>query len=169
MVIQQNKPVVMGPEVVAPIRRNVLILAVRLFLVLFIADTLYAALLLATVLGYVPADLTTSYLVFLWVAHTVKNLLLAYFLIALVANWVSTLYFVSGGHLIRQRGVLRIKETVFQLTDIEAVDSNQSWLGRLFDFGDVTITFIIARQREEVKLYAINNPHRYEQLFSAYV
>lgn len=168
MVTQQNKPVV-GPEVVAPIRRNVLILAVRLFLVLFIADTIYAALLMATVLGYVATDLTTSYTVFLWAAHTVKNIVLTYLLIALVTNWISTLYFVSGGHLIRQRGVLRIKETVFQLTDIETVATNQSWLGRIFDFGDVTITFSIARQREEVKLYAINNPHRYEQLFSAYV
>jgi len=156
-------------EVVEPIRRNIVILGIRMFLVIFLADTLYAGLLMVMAFGYLPSEWSISYVVLLWIVHTVKNILLTYLLISLVIGWISTLYFVAAGHLIRQRGVLHIKESVFQLTDIESVMLNQSWLGRIFDFGDVTITFVVARQREEVILYAINHPQRYEQLFSQFV
>jgi membrane protein YdbS with pleckstrin-like domain len=156
-------------EVIEPIRRNIPLLAIRIVLVMFIADTVYAALLLATVLGYIPSEWTASYTVLLWVAHTVKNIILSYLVIRLVIAWISTLYFVTEGHLVRQRGVLHTVETVFPLDATQSVVMSQNTLGRLFNFGDVTITFIIARQREEVTLYAVNNPQRYEKLFSTFV
>ncbi|MEI6478360.1 MAG: PH domain-containing protein [bacterium] len=156
-------------EVVEPIRRSVVVLVVRIFLLLFIADTLYAFLLLGVVLGIVPSGWSASYTLFLWVAHTLKNIMLTYLLLYMVVGWISSVYYVTAGHLIRQRGVLKIEETVFQLTDIEAVGMNQSWLGRLFNFGDVTIRFSIAREPRDIMLYAINNPRKYESLFSKYV
>jgi hypothetical protein len=156
-------------EVVEPIRRNIVILGVRMFLVLFLIDTFYAGLLMALVFGYIPSEWSSAYTVMLWVVHTLKDVLLAYLLISMVTNWFSTLYFVAGGHLLRQRGVLQTKESVFQLTDIESVVMSQSWLGKIFDYGNVTISFLVAREREEVTLYAINHPHRYEQVFSKFV
>lgn len=156
-------------EVVEPIRRSIIVLAIRMFVVLFFADTLYAGLIAVLASGYVPIEWHASYIGFLWLVHTLKNILLAYALITLVTGWISTLYYVTAGHLMRQRGVLNTSETVFQLTDIESVAMNQSWLGRLFNFGDVIISFSIAQQREKVLLYAINNPKRYEQLFSKFV
>ena len=156
-------------ETIEPIRRNSILLAARIFLILFLADTIYSLLLLAPILGYVSAPWNESYIVFLWVAHTVKTIFLTYLIITQVISWISTLYYVQNEHFIRQRGVFHIKETVFQLHDIESVHLNQSWLGKLFNFGDVIVTFLIARQKEEVNLYAINHPEIYEDLFSKYV
>jgi uncharacterized membrane protein YdbT with pleckstrin-like domain len=156
-------------EVARPIRRSVIILAVRIFLVLFVGDTIYAGLLLVSVLGYVPAEWTNSYAIFLWVVYTLKYLLLTYLIIRLVVDWLSTLYYVAGGHLVRQRGVLHTTESVFQLENIDSAVMSQSWLGRLLNFGDVTVEFTIARQKETVMLYAINDPRRYEDLFSKFV
>jgi uncharacterized membrane protein YdbT with pleckstrin-like domain len=156
-------------EIMKPIRRNIVLLGIRMFLVLFMIDTVYAFLILIPLFGYVASDWHMPYVGFLLVIHTLKNGLTAYMLISLVTNWISTLYYVNGGHLIRQRGVLNTKETVYQLTDIEEVVMNQSWLGRLLNFGDITITFLVARQREDLVLYAINNPRMYEELFSKFV
>jgi len=150
-------------EIVEPIRRSIVVLAVRMFLLLFLADTIYALLLLIVASDSLPSQWSTLYTTILWAIHTGKSLLVSWMLIKLVVDWISTLYFVSNGHLIRQRGVLHIRETIFQLTDIEGVALNQSWLGNKFDFGDVTITFLVAGQREAITLYAINHPVKYEQ------
>lgn len=152
-----------------PIRRSVVLLGARIFLVLFIADSIYGLLLAALAFGYIPANLVSSYAVLLWIIHTLKSFLIIYLILYLVLKWISTIYYISEEHLIRQRGVLNIKENLYQLQDIEAVSMNQSWLGRLFNFGDVHITFMIARQKEEVELYATNSPQKYERLFSHYV
>jgi uncharacterized membrane protein YdbT with pleckstrin-like domain len=166
--MEQNEvtPVI---EMVKPIRRSLIILITRIILVLFVTDTLYAFLLLANVAGYIPTDLIFSYGVFLWIIYTAKYLLLTYAIVKMVIDWVGTLYYVTNGHLIRQRGMLHITETVFQLADIDSAVMSQSWLGRMFNFGDVTIEFTVARQKEFVNLYAINDPQRYEDLFSRYV
>ena len=161
--------VVPSVEVARPIRRSVVVLGIRIFLVLFVVDTLFAILLLASVAGYVPADWTTGYATFLWIVYTVKFLFLSYLIIRLVVDWLSTLYYVTGGHLIRQRGVLNTAETVFQLADIDSAVMSQSWLGRMCNFGDVRVEFSVAREKEFVNLYAINDPQRYEDLFSKFI
>src|SRR5947207_1464074 len=92
-------------EVLEPIRRNVVFLAVKMFIVLVFADSIFALLILLTVAGLIPTEWTAAYILFLWIAHTIKDVFLTYTLINLVVSWVSTLYYVSGGHLIRQRGV----------------------------------------------------------------
>ncbi len=165
MPVQPSSPI----EVVQPIRRSIIVLGVRMFILLFIADSIYAGLLLFLVIGVVPTRWTTEYTVVLWFVHTVKNVLLTYSLLHLVVSWISTMYYVTAGHLIRQRGVLHTEDTIYQLTDIESVVMDQSWLGKLLNFGDVTITFFVARIPEKVTLYSIENPKRYEELFSKYV
>ena len=156
-------------EVVRPIRRTVILLVVRIVLLLFLVDTIYAVLLLANVAGFIPLDWTKSFAAFLWFMYTIKFILLSYLISKLVIDWISTVYYVSGGHLIRQRGVLNITETVFQLSDIDSVVLNQSWLGRMLNFGDVTVEFTVARDKEYVNLYAITTPQRYEEIFSKFV
>lgn len=162
-------PTIQGLEVVQPIRRSIVLLAIRMVILLFLADTIYAFLILIPAMGYVSAEYQASYIMFLWFVHTIKNIALTYLSISLVVNWISTMYYITLGHLIRQRGVLNTSESVFQLTDIESVAMNQSWLGRIFNFGDIIIKLQIARQTESITLYAIENPQRYEELFSKYV
>jgi uncharacterized membrane protein YdbT with pleckstrin-like domain len=156
-------------EVIKPIRRSVVILVIRIFFLLFLIDTVYAFLLLANAAGYIPVDWIPSYAIFLWIIYTVKYVLLTYTILKLVVDWTSTLYYVAEGHLIRQRGVLHTTETVFQLADIDSAVMSQSWLGRMLNFGDVTVEFTVARQKEFVNLYAINDPQRYEDIFSKFV
>lgn len=156
-------------EVARPIRRSLVVLGIRIFLLLFIVDTFFAILLGASVVGFVPANLTAGYAVLLWIVYTLKFFFLTYLIIRLVVDWFSTLYYVTGGHLVRQRGVLNTTETVFQLTDIDSAVMSQSWLGRLCNFGDVTVEITVAREKEFVILYAINDPQRYEDLFSKFI
>ena len=156
-------------EVLRPIRRSVLILGLRIFLVLFVVDTLFAILLLASVIGFVPADWIAGYASFLWIVYTVKFIFLTYLIIKLVVEWVGTLYYVANGHLIRQRGVLNTTETVFQLSDIDSAVMSQSWLGRMWNFGSVTVEFSVAFRKESVYLHAINDPQKYEDLFMQFV
>gem|GEM_PF-4110793 len=53
--------------------------------------------------------------------------------------------------------------------DIESVSMHQSWLGKIFNFGDVLITFLVAREKQSIELYGISNPEKYEHIFSHYV
>jgi uncharacterized membrane protein YdbT with pleckstrin-like domain len=156
-------------EVVKPIRRSIILLGIRMFLVLFLLDTVYALLILIPLFGYVSAEWNPSYVAFLLVVHTMKNLLLSYLLITQVGTWFGTLYYVSGGHLIQQRGLLNTTDIIYQLTDIQSVVMRQPWLGRFLNFGNVTISFTVGREKEVVLLYAITNPRLYEELFSEFV
>jgi uncharacterized membrane protein YdbT with pleckstrin-like domain len=164
-------PIELNPnhEIIKPIRRSVAILIIKIFFLLFLVDTVYAFLLIANVSGYIPVDLLSSYAVFIWVIYTAKFIFLAYLVLKLIIDWTNTLYYVANDHLIRQRGVLNTTETIFQLSDIEAVVMSRSWLGRTLNYGDVTITFDVARQKEFVYLYAVNDPERYESFFSTFV
>jgi uncharacterized membrane protein YdbT with pleckstrin-like domain len=156
-------------EITKPIRRTVTLLVLRMVILLFLVDSLYAALLVMNASGFISSDWSASYATFLWLAFTAKFIVLAFLLTKLVVDWMSTVYYVSGGHLIRQRGVMNLVETVFQLTDIDSVVMNQSWLGRLLNYGTVTVEFTVARDKEYVRLYAITNPQLYEDIFSQFV
>ena len=45
---------------------------------------------------------------------------------------------------------------------------SQSWPGRMLNCGDITVEFTVTNHMEFDKLYAINDPQRYEDLFSKF-
>ncbi len=155
--------------VAKPIRRTVTLLVVKIVTLLFLVNILFAALLVVSVTGFLSAEWVSSYAAFLLIIFAAQCIFLAFFVARLVIDWMSTVYYIAGGHLIRQRGTLDTTETIFQLTDIDSVELKQSWIGRILNFGDVTVEFTIAREKEYVNLYAITNPRFYEDIFTKYV
>ena len=156
-------------NVAEPIRRNLLVLAMHIFLVLFILDSLYAIALIVLASGYIPVDLTLSYATVLLILHTLKDILMTYLVLHIVIDWVSDIYYISEGHFVRQVGVLSIHEDVFALDTIEAVDLSQSWFGKIFNYGTVRITFMVGREKQQINLLQINDPNKFERLLAKYV
>ena len=78
-------------EIVRPIRKSVVLLVVRVFFVLLIADSVYAALLLLSALEYIPVELVATYATLLWVIYTRKFILFTYVLITMIIDWLGTM------------------------------------------------------------------------------
>lgn len=55
------------------------------------------------------------------------------------------------------------KEEVFHFDNIRAITVNQSWFGKLFNYGDIELkTSASGGCQEALVLVSINNPHKYE-------
>lgn len=154
---------------IEPIRRSVLLLALRIFIILFIADSLYAGIILIWMQGVISEDFRFAYGSLLLVVHTLKNIALIYIIVGIVVNWASDFYYISEHHLIHRQGILGTTENVYHLERIDAVTITQSWLGKLMDYGDVKIRVSTYGGVTDLSLQAINDPRKFHDFFTHYV
>ncbi len=156
-------------EITEHLQPSVLVIVLRLLAVLFMIDTIYALL----ILGFMGLDNVhdwhTPYIAFLWLAHTLKFVLIAMVVIRLFADWAGRTYYLSGHHLIQKLGLVNITETTFELSQLKSLTVKQGWLGRRFNFGTVGLTFSAYGDQQSVTLREINNPYRYKKYFDDYL
>lgn len=77
-----------------------------------------------------------------WVANSVGLVLLAIALYLLFIEWFerwTTEIAVTNRRIILKRGFIRRDTAEMHMEKVESVDVNQSFLGRLLDYGDVTV------------------------------
>lgn len=55
------------------------------------------------------------------------------------SRWLSTEYAITNHRVIRMRGVVSKESTDSSLDKINDLELSQSWLGRMFDYGDIEI------------------------------
>lgn len=151
------------------IRQSVIALVLRLLVVMVGLDLIYAVLIVFFIILDIPTTVAAATITFLWVIYMLKSVFQAYSLLQIVVTWARTLYYVTHHHLVAQTGILTINEQIFEMQQIRSVKSRQSWLGKIFDFGDVTIVFASSGFREEVVLRAIMSPVKYGEYFEGYL
>ncbi|MDB5164451.1 MAG: Bacterial rane flanked domain protein [Candidatus Saccharibacteria bacterium] len=85
----------------------------------------------------------------------------------LVIKWAHTRYIFRRGEAIIETGIFHIRQRVYKVEDIKSLEVEQSFLGKLLDYG--TISFYSMFFQQGVKLPYIPNPHRYVQLLEGQV
>lgn len=150
------------------IRGSVILLALRILGILFIADTAFA-FILAFALFTIGSDYYASVVSVLWILHTVKFVIEAYLVLYLVVSWATITYYLTDHTLVYSRGVVKTEETFLELNKTKSVHLTESWLGKLMNYGTITLTIPSYGGNEQFSLIGIADPKKYERIFRTYL
>jgi membrane protein YdbS with pleckstrin-like domain len=125
-----------------PIRRSANALVLRLFGLLFLVETVYALIIGAFLYFSPPSSYYPAFVVVIGVLHVIKYILVTTAVVKMVLTWVSTSYLISGSHLIKHEGTLRVDEKIYELNQLKAVDVHQDWIGRHFHYGNIKLAYL---------------------------
>lgn len=136
-----------APQKIIRVSPSILIIKlVVLEIILIILNSLFS-FVLAPFLGPASVILFAVISIFEMVATAV-----------IVALWMSEVYYIYGDFIIHRIGIFQIKEEEYSLRNIEALTVDQSFLGRIFNFG--TLHFFSPVLRQEY--YLTNIPDAFE-------
>lgn len=136
----------------------------RVFVILFVVDTGYALILAAFFFGDAATNFGTISLGLLWLMHTVKFIAIVGLIAAVIIDDATTDYYISGHHLIRKTGLIQKKEHIYELEKLRMIDIYQSWLGRLMNYGTITMTFSSSGYQENITMTGVSDPTKYERI-----
>lgn len=153
-----------------PIRGSVVVLATKLAAILLIFEVAYAVADYVVTLGIpLPFDLHHHISLALFIVQATKIVLQLYLVVNVTLSWSNNTYILAGKHIIRRKGILHAEEDVFHFDNIRSISINQSFLGKLFNYGDITLkTSASGGYHGDVVMAAIANPKKYEEILNKY-
>jgi len=102
----------------------------------------------------------------MFITHTVKNILEIYLVIWIVLKWIHNVYYLTEKNIIKRSGILNTDEQIFDLKRIRSVDIHQGFIGKLLNYGDITIqTSASGGYQQDIYLTGISYPEKYKELF----
>ncbi|MEO6508975.1 MAG: PH domain-containing protein [Patescibacteria group bacterium] len=151
---------------VEQIQGSIAILITKLVLTLVLFESIYSLTYYLLSIGFaLPFDWHHHISVGLFVASLVKVFFQTYLVIWLVLSWSNNIYFLAGKHLIKRTGIFSSKEEISHFDNIRSISITQTFLGTLFNYGDITLkTSASGGYQGDVVLTQINNPKKYEEI-----
>lgn len=145
-----------------PVRTSLILLIVQLVVLQVVLGTAslltrYPLIALADAIepvmsaGFLYAVLTIGFQIF--------NLT---FVIWMVLTWAQTMFIIRPKEIVIHRGIWRITENAYSTERIEEVDVDQSFLGRLFNYG--TLRVYNPMLKMDLILPNIPDPHTYAEV-----
>ena len=87
--------------------------------------------------------------------------------IFLILQWLNEYYEISAEMIKYRRGIIFRRVDDYPIVDIKFIEVQQGALGKLFNFG--TITLLNIRRVQYTQMYQIHNPMRYAQVIEELV
>lgn len=144
------------------LRGSIFVIVSRIILIV----VLFSTLRLFIRIPFVMFEINSETILQMFSVNTIIALISVLVEIALVLfvtlTWVHEHYEIMPGQIIRRRGVLVVKENVFTFDRIQTIDIFQGLMGKIFNFGSLTI-YNPALDRKII-LYNIDNPVRYKDV-----
>ncbi len=149
-----------------PIRGSIIFLVSKLLVILLMFELIYGGAFYVLSLGIpLPFDLHHHVSVVLFVLEIVKIVTQVFLILNVSLSWANSVYFISGKHLIKRTGVLKTQEDIYEFETVRTVALNQSWLGKIFDYGDISLkTSASGGYQVIVTIAGVRNPRKYEQM-----
>ncbi len=153
-----------------PIRGSIVILAAKLILTLLLFDWIYLGAYYILNLAFdIPFEWHHHISAVLFGSHLIKNVLEISFILYLTLSWANNMYLLTGKHLIRRRGIFGTQEDIFHFDNIRSISIYQSFLGKLFNYGDITLkTSASGGYQGDVIISEVSNPQKYEEILKGY-
>lgn len=82
-----------------------------------------------------------------------------YLILNVIFSWLSIEYILRNDEIVIRQGLIKSKETTYEIANLQSMSINQSLMGRLFNFG--TIRLFNPVLKEEIFLEDIPNPKLY--------
>ena len=151
------------PIFVEPIRQSVWVLVFKLFSILFFTDMFYLIIRIVFFdlrIDWLPhRDMTVFFLLFLSTLYSIEIPTI----LTVVLKWINTLYYISEGKITIRKGMFRIEGQSYNLKDIKKISVSQGLIGKLCNFGTVSLIFAAPSIKENVILYLVPKPKELEQ------
>lgn len=150
----------------APIRGSITILVVKLLAALLLFEILYVGIYYVLMVGIpLPFDIHHHISLVLFLLIIIKILTQAFLIMFVILSWTNSIYYISGKYLIKRTGIINTNEDTYEFNTVRSVTMNQSLLGRIFHYGDVTLkTSASGGYQVIVTITGISNPLKYEQM-----
>ena len=149
-----------------PVRGSIAILIVKLLMILVLFDGIYSLIFYLLTLGIsLPFDLHHHISELLFGLQLIKNILQMVLLLYVVLGWANNLYFFTDRHIVKRTGTLHVNEEMYHYDNIRSITINQSWLGKLFHYGDIILkTSASGGYQDDIVLTEIENPQKYQSM-----
>lgn len=153
-----------------PIRESLVLFVFKISAILLVTNLVYMSLnfflLQAFFLNHaLPFNLhneTAYILTFLHLATTAAQV---WGISTVVTRWLGRTYYVTSKHLVLREGIMNCVEKLYDLGIIRSISVQQSWLGKIFRFGTVSINFSASGgYTDQATLFGISDPQQYEQV-----
>jgi len=148
------------------IRESINLLLIHLIVICVVSGALYVLILMF--ITYAIREYILSYdIIFLLVflTHFIIYSTQLFFLSYVVLHRTSDEYYMSGNHLIVYKGIFHLDEKVYELYQIQSVRLYQTFIGKIFHYGDVVLHFGSRGFTEIVTLRGIADPKKYQRIF----
>lgn len=153
-----------------PIRESLILFIIKIAAVLIVSDMVYAVinfiLLQAFFLNHVlPLNLHEYAPSVLTVLHLVKTAFQVWGISLIVSQWVGNSYQITRRHLIHSMGIMNCTEKTYDLNIIRSISIQQSWVGKIFNYGTVNIEISASGgYTDQVTLFSVPTPKKYENM-----
>jgi predicted membrane protein len=151
------------------IRGSVLLLVLRIAGLLFLIETIFALFIWIALSSNIAQSYYNIVLSTLLFGHTVKFVFELGAIGAAIFPWAVTQYYLSQHQLIKYVGFLHSDEKFYELGDVRSIELRQSWLGKIVNYGTITINFSSSGFHEIVHMNGIYDPKKYERILRQYL
>lgn len=153
-----------------PIHGSIVVLIIKLAVVLVVFELAYAVADYTVTLGIpLPFDLHHHVELALFIVQAIKIVFELYLIANVTLSWANNTYLIAGKHIIRRTGILHVEEDVFHFDNIRSISINQSFLGKIFNYGDITLkTSASGGYQGDVVMVGVTNPKKYEEILNHY-
>lgn len=145
------------------IRRSVALFAARVILLELVFEVIY--LTWRTLIHYLPFSLETvvtlngvSIIFFLILVTIIQNIFLVY----IVLRWVNDYYEIGPDEIAHVTGTLSRTRKSYPYRDIQSITVHQSFLGRLFKYGEINL--YIPTLGHDLHFKEVSHPSRFVEL-----
>ena len=151
--------------VTEPVRGSISVLIIKMLVILALFDGAYSIIYYVLNLGIsLPFDLHHHAAILLLITQFVKTILQMTLLLRIVLQWANNVYFLTDEHIIKRSGLLKIQEETFHYENIRSITIHQSWIGKLFNYGDILLKISASGGfQDDIELSGIENPQKHKK------
>ena len=86
-----------------------------------------------------------------------------------VLSWAGNSHHLTGQHIVKRTGIFNVNEEIYHYENIRSISINQSFLGKLFSYGDITLkTSASGGYQGDIVIVGVNNPKKYEDILKTF-
>jgi len=152
------------------IHDSAFLLATRVVFVLLIAELAYYFFIYFLFFTEIGQSIQYQRNYIILFSSLFKFIIQTYYAVYVVLSWVQNNFYITEDKIVHCKGILNIDEEIYDISNIRSVKSHQSFVGRIFNYGDVVVgVFASGGYHKEILLSGIVNPKKYERILNEYL
>lgn len=148
------------------IRKSIALLAIRIILLELLFEIIY--LTWRSLIHFIPVSIETmvtlnmvSLIIFIVLVTIIQNVILIY----IILSWSNYYYEFQENEIAHYSGILTKTKKSYRYQDIQSVTVKKSILGRLFNYGSITL--FIPTQIKDIHFNEVSDPKSFAKLFKS--